>query len=502
MAEKQSVRTRMTAVTVAAVLALAACSTDQQTSSNGNDKAGGTADPVVLTMANTDSGLQFAPAVEYFVNRVEDLSGGSVRIEVSNEWGNFAADAEQQVVTAVTAGDADLGFAGTVVFDTLGVTSLRALIAPMLIDSYPLQEAVIASGIPGEMLTYLEEIGVTGVAVLANRLQKPIAVEAPLLSPADFDGITFQAYRSQTHADALHALGAEQTESFGTNRTAGLTAGEIDGFEMNLNGFAIMELAHLAPYVTANLNLWAQPVVVFANPEALDELSEAQRRLLMQAGAEAVEQSVVLVGNEADQIAPLCEMGARFANASDADLESFRQVFAPVYATLEQDPPTKRFIEQIEALKEATDPGPALSLPAECTGPADDGVTAGNGAASPASEADAAALNGTYRWTLTADDAIEHDQSEELVEELATSPWIFTVGLDDGIWTMAGECDTPDCTYAVYANTIVFDWHKTGSVLEFTFTTDADGTLHLHPTGGMNPGDQFVWTTKPWEKLD
>ena len=126
---------------------------------------------------------------------------------------------------------------GTRVFDTLGVTSFRALTAPMLIDSYPLQEAVITSEIPGEMVDSLEEIGVSGIAVLADGLRRPIAVNEPLLSPADFDGITFQSYRSQTHADAIHALGAELTEAFGPHRAAGLAAGEIDGFEMSLFGY-------------------------------------------------------------------------------------------------------------------------------------------------------------------------------------------------------------------------------------------------------------------------
>ena len=46
---------------------------------------------------------------------------------------------------AVAAGQVDLGWSGTRVFDTMGVTSFQALHAPMLIDSYALQHAVIAS---------------------------------------------------------------------------------------------------------------------------------------------------------------------------------------------------------------------------------------------------------------------------------------------------------------------------------------------------------------------
>ena len=42
----------------------------------------------------------------------------------------------------------DLGVVGTQVFDTLGVTSFQALNAPMLLDSYPLQAAVLESRLP------------------------------------------------------------------------------------------------------------------------------------------------------------------------------------------------------------------------------------------------------------------------------------------------------------------------------------------------------------------
>ena len=45
-----------------------------------------------------------------------------------------------------------------------------------------------------------------------------------------------------------------------------------------------------------------------------------------------------------------------------------REAFQPVYDTLERDPQTADYIARIEELKAATDPGPALDVPADCTG--------------------------------------------------------------------------------------------------------------------------------------
>ena len=77
------------------------------------------------------------PALTYFVEQVEEISDGEIRIEIVGEWGDAADDAEAAVVRGVAEGDVDLGWAGSRVFDTLGVSDFQALTAPMLVDSMP-----------------------------------------------------------------------------------------------------------------------------------------------------------------------------------------------------------------------------------------------------------------------------------------------------------------------------------------------------------------------------
>ena len=84
--------------------------------------------------------------------------------------------------------EVDLGWVGTRVFDTLGVKSFQALTAPMLVDSYALENAVIESGITEEMMEGLDELGVVGLGVLPDGLRKPIGVTGPILGPADWRG--------------------------------------------------------------------------------------------------------------------------------------------------------------------------------------------------------------------------------------------------------------------------------------------------------------------------
>jgi len=328
--------------------------------SSGADKAGGGGEPVVLTMASGYESLQYEPAVADFVRRVGDLSHGTVRIDVRNGWGNYQPPFEQQIVQDVKAGKADLGWVGTRIFDTLGVKSFQALTAPMLINSYPLEQAVIESDVPGQMLKSLDKLGVTGLAVLADGLRKPVGLDGPLLAPADWRGLVFLSFRSEGVAEAVRALGAQPTD-------VRLNNDAIQGFEKNLYIYQLGDVRKF-PYVTANVNLWPQTLALLADPDRLSKLSKEQQGWLHQAAVAAAAHSTTLFDRDAEIVAATCRSGARFANASEADLKGMGAAFASVYGTLEQDPQTKAFIDAIQRLKHSTPAGPALAIPAGCTG--------------------------------------------------------------------------------------------------------------------------------------
>ena len=489
-------RTRLTIAVVTAAIVASACSNDGA----NVDKAGGSGEPVVLQMANTSGGLSLQPAVAYFAHRVEEISGGDVRIESVDQWGHFASDAEQQVVEAVSNGDVDLGWVGTRVFDTVGITSFQALTAPMLVDSYALENAVIESGITEQMMEALDDIGVTGLAVLADGLRKPIGVSGPIVSPADWHGITFGTLRSNGQADAIRALGATPAEVFGAERDEALATGMIQGFEFALLNYSEPAWPRRAPYVTANVNLWPQMDVLLGNPDGLATLTEEQEGWLRRAAVDAAARSAALADRDAQLLTFVCESGARFANASEAELAALRQTFAPLYSTLEQDPQTKGFIERIEELKNSTPPEPKLVLPPGCTG-------AAPAAPAGAPEGVASDLNGIYRWTITREDALASETEGKSPEHLATFPWVFTMTLEDGTWklthTEAGQpyTDSPGDSYSIQGDRISFDWGAEGTIITFTISAHEDGDLDLRPVEPMGAGEQFVWATHPWTKI-
>lgn len=324
------------------------------------------AEPVTLRMASTIEPLDlFLPAVDNFVHQVGLTSGGALTVGVDYSFDTGLPDADQQVVEAVAAGEMDLAWVPTRVLDTFGVTTFQALHAPMLVDSVDLQVAIIDSEIAAEMLAGLDELGVTGLALLAGGLRSPFAVEAPLLGPDDYEGITFQSYRSDIQFEAVTALGADPTDLASDQRDAGLINGAIHGYEYQVRYAIVRSTFTFAPYVTLNVALWPETVVLIANPGRFAELADGETAWLHEAVAEAAARSAELVQVDADLLAEACGMGAQFADATPEDLSALRRAFEPAYAQLAEDANTAALIADIEALKESITVEP-LAIPDGC----------------------------------------------------------------------------------------------------------------------------------------
>ncbi len=475
---------RIVAAFVLAAIVAVGCSAE-----GAGDKAGGSGEPVVLQMATVNGDLGFTPQIQYFVDRVEELSEGNVRIEIVYEVGSFAPVAEQKVVSGVADGKFDLGFAGTQVFESLGFNNFQALLAPMLIDSYALENSVIESGMTEQMMQGIDDLGVTGLTVLAGALRKPVAVEKPLLGPDDWRGITFGIFASDAQAEAVRALAATPSQVIGDARDVALEKGSIDGFESSLLAYTKNMQQREAPYMTANVNLWPQTLLVMGNPDALDALSAEQRAWLQQAADDAAGRSTDLVNTDTETIDAVCQAGGRLADASVAELAALQEEFEAAYDALGQDPQTGGYIDHIQALKESTTPEEALTIPTGCTGKAPEKVTAIGGSAP-------AYLDGTYRYTITKEDVIEHDMGDP-----ADYPSTNTVTLDGGNFTVRGTHGGFSGIYSVEDDRITFEVPDFGAANTFIFSVDDDGNLHLTPGPLVDPGDAFEFSIHPWTRI-
>jgi len=426
---------------------------------SGLNKAGGNqARPtVVLTVANPSV---LALALDGFAERVRRLSAGTMRIDIKSGWRLHQVDFETGLIGDVRAGKADLGAVGAGAWDSVGVSSFRALNAPLLIDSYALQDRVVHDPMIGEMLQGLRPAGLAGIGVLPGPLRRPFGIDHPLLGPSDYAGLKIGVQQSRVAEATMRALGARPV-AFGSE---GSIAG-LDGIEQQISEIADNEYDGTGKYLTGNVGLWPRPLVLFASRKAWAALTPAERQVLRQAvTADQTRETQGIRYVARYEITLLCHRGLRFLTASPADLAALRRAVQPVYGQLEQDRQTRRFIHEIEAMRKGIPAEPAAGCAptprlAGMTGPFD----------------------GVWQFTTTAADlrAAGADQADIIPENYGAFTWVF----DRGRFAYTQDSG-PSCTWGYGIFTVK------GDQFELRFT-DGGG---ISPAGAFSrPGESFTY---------
>ena len=147
-----------------ALATLAACGGTSAPSTSGTATA--PADVLKLTLGNADGPDDTGAAeVVHFAEVVDALSGGSVQIVPIWHAGDPQPDVDQVVAGKVMTGELDLGLVPTRAWQSLGVSSLRALDVPLLVTSTDQLAAVVVDPMADDLMAGLEKVGISGLAV-------------------------------------------------------------------------------------------------------------------------------------------------------------------------------------------------------------------------------------------------------------------------------------------------------------------------------------------------
>jgi TRAP-type transport system periplasmic protein len=462
---------------------------------SSSDKAGGAreAKPVVLTMANGNgSPIELEP----FAAAVARLSGGTVRIQFKNDWRKGARSYETGVIGDVKAGKADLGWAGSRAFDSVGVAAFDALHAPLLVDSYALERRALESPMVTRMLAGLKPLGVVGLGVLPGPLRKPLGVSR-LVGPDDYRGKTLAISRSRVAQETLRALGARAKEI-----PAGGSIAALDGIEQQVASIQGNTYDSVGKYLTANVNLWPRPQVLFMNKRAFAALGNTQRRALSGAARSALAATLARQQHdEKEAAAVLCRRGVKFVTASDADLAALRRAVRPVYDRLERDAQTKSAIAQILALRGQNAAASAPDAPA-CAASASQGSAARK----------RTPIDGEYRMTTTVEDVVAVGAPEGDAVSENYGRWRFVLDRGRLYYTQSNEGASrwTKAVYTVKGDTLSFRVtayggeapngavERTGEVFTFRWSRYRD-QLTLKPVPGKISPENF--RAKPWRRI-
>jgi len=477
MQTRRIIRWTSAAVLSTAAISLAACG------GSGSDKAGGAdrAEPHVLTMA-VQSGVP--DQMSAFAREVSRLSDGTLEIKFSEEWRLGEPMYEAGTLEDVKAGKVDMAWVGARVFDTVGVTSFQALLAPLLVDSYDLEARVFEEGIPDKMLESVDEMDLVGIGVLPGPMRKVLGVTRPFVGPADFAGRVVGLQDSAVAKQTFDALGA-------TPKPVPAQA-QLDGFdasEQQLSSIAGNSYDTTAKYVTSNVNLWPRPLVIVMGNDAYDSLTDEQRSALRDAAESAIPKALEASrAEDEDAVAVLCTRGLTFSSASDADVAQLRAAFEGVYADLGTNPETKSYLDAITSLKAET----AASAEAPACAASDSGGSVSAGIP-----------DGTYETTITRDDYADRGVKDG-------NPGVFTLEFADGTVILrapGGEVGF-QAAYTLFRDkfeavgdpdTLTARWALRGTRLEFKDLVACTGSPCV-PLDERNY--EADWTSHPWVRAE
>lgn len=424
----------LTAATICSVI-IAGC--------GGASKAGSApanTHPIVLHMSNE---LDAQHPLDIYAREVERLTHGAVRIDVGSNAYRGQPDSEQRIIADVRDGRAQMGWVGSRVLDVLGDRRFQPLTAPLLIDSYGLEQRVMQQrGLITPMVASLRSLGVVGVGVLPGVMRRVLGITRPIRRPADLHGQVVGIPRSELEAQTVRTLG-------GIPRTFGPMAQDtgLDALESQLNAiYGNLYFKH-ASGVTSNLVLWPRPLVLIINRSVYARLTGAEQRALGEAAQQVVPQFTAYArADDEAGLQGLCRAHVPFVRA---DVSAFRAALRPVYDRL-----AGAQLAQIESLKRGAPSEPAPSC-AATHGSARSGPTL---------------LEGVFRKTLTPAQA-----HSNVPENFGTMVRVFDRG------RFAQTQHSPKSCYWVYGRYVI-----DGTRITFTVT---DGGGVTPTNAGGKPGE-------------
>lgn len=460
-------------------------------------------EPIRLTILHIDGGAELDPAVVWFADAVEDQGNGEISVEIVRGCCDDTVDIEEELVDQVAAGEADLGWVGTRVFEAYGVSDLLPLTAPFLVDDYAVQQQALESDAAQAALTSVEAAGVTGIALVPGQLRRPLSVEAPILGPADWAGIPVASFHSSQNARAFEALGADPLEVTFEARDVGIAERTILALENSLT-MQDLDREQTLPYAAANVGLWPRVSAIIGSRESTALANPEVRETLRAAAASVVARTGEFATIDDAAIASACSSGARFAEASASQLDALRDAVSGIWEELAANEASSELFHAIEEARRDASPA-APRIPVECTGLP--GATPSPSASVAAG--DPSVVNG--RWATpeyTVDELLDAGFSET---DAANAAVQFVLGFKDGAFEMrtGGSDDLFLCDgdYTIAGDRIDVDYNPGGhcgpggDFFEAQFAAGS-GELVLFDMRAAFESDVFLFSSTPLVLVD
>lgn len=242
-------------------------------------------------------------AAHDFADQVDEATGGDVTVEVFPDGTLFGGD-QNAAVNQLEDGSIDALMLSTSVFASFD-KKFNAISMPYLFDDEQ-QYADYLAGEPGqELLAGLEDVGVTGLAMIPRTFRHTTTSDTPIESPADFEGVKLRVPNNDLWVKFFESLGAQPTPMDFSEVYTALQLGAINGQENPVEVPVANKFYEVQKHLSLTGHI-ADAFVLAVNSQKWDSLDadaqETVREVAQDVAAEQVEQGAADAQDLVDQL--------------------------------------------------------------------------------------------------------------------------------------------------------------------------------------------------------
>ena len=264
-------------------------------------------------------------APNYFAEKVEELSGGKIKVEV------FPAGqlgAERDLVESVKLGTIQISS------PALGVISLSdprmtVLHLPFLLKNENHFIKVLNSDIGKKLESAFQEK--TGLKILDYFVESPHGLfndDLPVWTPKDVKGRKVRIMESELIRDTWEALGAIPVPIPGTELYTALSTGVVEMADSGIDWFYSQKLYEVAQYFSMVDHMMMSSVLII-NAEFFENLPLEYQEIIQEVISEAAE--IQRIENMETKQRKIDAVMAEGAKVHFVNKEAFKEKMAPVY---------------------------------------------------------------------------------------------------------------------------------------------------------------------------
>ena len=363
---------------------------------------------------------------------------GAVRIEP--QWQPVDAHpSDDDVARSLAAGDVEFAVVPSRAWDLLGVDTLKPLQLPGLIVTDAAAAAVSSDPVAQEMLTGLDEVGVTGLALVPEGVRRLFVF--PSGTPESFDprGAGIRTIASKASEELFDLVGATTSVTSGVDLDAQILSGDVSAVDTSWN---LLDTLSTGVSAIGDLALFTKFDVIAVNSDWFAGRS-ADERAGIRAAAEAAAARVVRnMVPDVDQAAAYCAAGGTIGHAAPETARAFADARETLERRWRSEPGAAAVIDRLEQLAADSPPPPPMPF-----------CVAGAVTPTPQSTAPAqvAFPDGVYRLSVSTDELTEAGLT---TIEARDHAGIWTLTFRDGSLLMGDMGYDCSGTYVVHGDRV------------------------------------------------